>query len=334
MKILQLQVPFKLESGEVLPELAIGYHTYGELNAEGSNVVWVFHALTANSDPIEWWSGLVGEGKQFDPEKHFIVCANVLGSCYGTSGPLTVDVKTNLPYYSSFPQVTIRDIVKAHDLLRVELGIRKILIGIGGSMGGYQALEWAYSNPKLFENLILLVTSAAESAWGKAIHTTQRMAIETDPTWAEMTKEAGKKGMETARGIGMITYRNYAQFVASQSDHAPVLANSRAESYIRYQAEKLGKRFNAYSYWSLTNAMDSHDIGRNRSTLEEALSTIEAKCLVIGIETDFLCPVEEQKNLSANLKNSCYVEIQSPFGHDGFLIESEQISTAIKTFLA
>jgi homoserine O-acetyltransferase len=333
MKILQSQVPFKLESGEILPELTIGYHTYGTLNPEGSNVVWVFHALTANSDAAEWWSGLIGSEKQFDPAQHFIICANILGSCYGTSGPLVLNPETKKPYHSTFPRITIRDIVRAHEILRTELGISKIQIGIGGSMGGYQALEWAYSNPNLFQNLILLVTGAAESAWGKAIHTTQRMAIETDPTWKEMNQDAGKKGMETARGFGMITYRNYAQFVDSQRDESPVLTNSRAESYIRYQAEKLSKRFNAYSYWLLTNAMDSHDLGRGRSSLKVALSLIKTECLIIGVETDFLCPVAEQKKLSAGLINSTYVEIQSPYGHDGFLIESEQISEAISEFL-
>ena len=296
MEILHLQVPFKLESGEELADLQIGYHTYGKKAVDDSNVIWVFNALTANSDVQDWWGGLVGDGKIIDPQHHYIVCANILGSCYGSSGPLTINPKTNQPYYSTFPSITIRDMVKAHDLLRVHLGIEKIHLGIGGSMGGYQALEWSYFNPTLFDHLTLLVTGASESAWGKAIHTTQRMAIETDSTWKDLSPDAGKRGMETARGIGMLTYRNYAQYVASQSDLEPVLANWRAESYIRYQAQKLGKRFNAYSYWLLSNAMDTHHLGRGRSSLEEALKKVVSKTLVIGIKTDFLCPVEEQKN--------------------------------------
>lgn len=331
--LLHIQVPFKLESGE-LPELEIAYHTYGTKAEDDSNVIWVCHALTANSDAAEWWEGLIGEGKVLDPARHFIVCANIIGSCYGSSGPLSENPVTGQPYYASFPEVTIRDMARAHDLLRKHLGISKIHLTIGGSMGGYQVLEWAYLHPDVFDHLALLVTGSAESAWGKAIHTTQRMAIETDKTWRDNSNNAGKTGLETARGIGMLTYRNYAQYVATQSDAEPVLSDFKAESYIRYQGSKLAKRFNAYSYWLLTRSMDSHHLGRNRSSLKEALNRIKSKALVIGITTDFLCPVAEQKKLASGLPNAKYVEIDSPYGHDGFLIESEQISREISQFLS
>lgn len=328
------QQPFTLESGQQLPNVEIAYHTYGELNPQGSNVIWICHALTANSDPADWWNILVGEGKQFDPGKNFIVCANILGSCYGTSGPLTIDPGTKQPYYSSFPKVTIRDIVKAHILLREHLGIKKINVGAGGSMGGYQLLEWALVEPGAIENMILLTTSAKESAWGIAIHTAQRLAIETDPTWKDLSSSAGSAGLKTARAIGMLTYRNYETFIKEQDDPDDLKTdNYKVSSYINYQGDKLVKRFNAQSYWLITKAMDSHNIGRNRGSIEKILGTIKAKTLVIGISSDILCPLSEQKYLAQHIPGAKLAVIESSYGHDGFLIEGEKISKAIAEFM-
>jgi homoserine O-acetyltransferase len=325
--------PFQLEFDGTLPNVEICYHTYGELNAAKDNVVWVCHALTANSDAADWWEGLVGSNKVIDPSTHYIVCANIIGSCYGSSGPLTINPETGAPYYSDFPQVTIRDMVKAHLLLKTHLGIEKIHIGLGGSMGGYQLLEWTLMEENVFEHLVLTVTGAQESAWGKAIHATQRMAIESDPSWKDHTPEAGKNGMMTARGIGMLTYRNYDMYVRTQTDESFELGNYRADSYIRYQGEKLAKRFHAFTYWLLAHAMDSHDISRDRGTLEETLGSVNAKTLIIGVTSDILCPVQEQQKLEKNMPNATFKAIDSPYGHDGFLIEFEQISNAILAFL-
>ncbi|NJM25591.1 MAG: alpha/beta fold hydrolase, partial [Bacteroidia bacterium] len=178
MRIYKCKDNFSLENGTQLQGIEIAYHTYGSLNADKSNVVWVCHALTANSDVADWWSGVVGSGQVINPEKHFIVCANILGSCYGSTGPLSTNEITGLPYYSSFPLVTIRDMVNAHILLRKHLGIDKIHLLMGGSMGGYQAMEWCVMESSVIENLFLLATSAAESAWGIATHTAQRLSIE------------------------------------------------------------------------------------------------------------------------------------------------------------
>ena len=166
MNVYKHNQSFTLESGETLPALEIAYHTYGELNKKKNNVIWICHALTASSDAADWWSGLVGEGKAFDTKKYFIVCANILGSCYGSSGPLSENPATGKKYYSAFPQVTIRDMVNAHILLRKHLGIEKIFIGAGGSMGAYQILEWAVMEPKLFERTILMNTSAKRICMG------------------------------------------------------------------------------------------------------------------------------------------------------------------------
>jgi homoserine O-acetyltransferase len=324
--------PLKLEGGETLTSVDVVYHTAGTLNADKSNVVWFCHALTANSDVSDWWNSLCGEGKTFDPAKHFIVCANILGSCYGSSGPLSLNPATAKPFYSQFPQITIRDMVRVHMALRKHLNLGKINTIIGGSMGGYQVLEWALAEPALFDHLILVATGAHESAWGVAIHTAQRLGIETDPTWRELQPQAGSRGLKTARAIGMLTYRNYTAFVKTQTDLDHKLDNFKASSYIDYQGEKLVKRFNAYSYWLLTKAMDSHNVGRNRGSVEEALASIPTKTLIIGISSDMLCPVSEQKFMAQHIPQSHYVEIDSPYGHDGFLIEGKQIGDAITAF--
>ncbi|WP_192821913.1 homoserine O-acetyltransferase [Rufibacter sp. LB8] len=328
MNYFQNAQPFALEGGQTLPEITVGYHTFGQLNAKKSNVVWICHALTANSNAMDWWDGLVGENKVIDPAKHFIVCANILGSCYGTTGPLSVNPQTQEPYYASFPAMTIRDMVKAHILLREHLGLEKIQILAGGSMGGFQVLEWALAEPEVVENLFLLATSAAESTWSIGIHTTQRLMLEADGTWGEPSPTAGAKGLKAARALGTLTYRNYQILAQNQTDPDPEkLDNYRVSSYLNYQGDKLVNRFNAYSYWVLTKALDSHHLGRGRGgKLEPVLQKINQRTLIIGISSDILCPVQEQQFLAQHLPHATYVEIDSNYGHDGFIIEGEKIS--------
>ncbi|HSZ32856.1 MAG TPA: homoserine O-acetyltransferase [Puia sp.] len=327
--------PFPLENGQTLPAVRVGYHTYGNLNAAGDNVIWICHALTANSDVIRWWPGMVGETHFVNPEKYFIVCANILGSCYGSSGPLSEDPTNDKTYYSSFPPVTIRDMVKAHILLRKHLGIKKIRLLMGGSMGGYQVLEWSLMEPRLIHELFLIATSAAESAWGIAVHTAQRLAIEADPTWMDRNEEAGAKGLRAARGIGILTYRNYAIMKEKQSDpEINKLDNYKASSYISYQGNKLSRRFNAYSYWLLTKSMDSHNIARNRGAdLKKILAGISQRTLIVGITSDILCPVAEQEFLASNMPNAKLVIIDSLYGHDGFMVETEKIGHCLEEWI-
>jgi homoserine O-acetyltransferase len=324
-----------LESGSALPNLEIAYHTHGALNKRKNNVVWVCHALTANSNPSDWWGGLTGAGKMFTPEKYFIVCANILASCYGTSGPLSINPATGKKYHGSFPAVTIRDMANAHILLRKHLGIEKIFAAAGGSMGAYQIMEWELLEPGLIEHMILMNTCAKETAWAIAIHTAQRLAIEADSTWKNPSDNAGAKGLKAARAIGMLTYRNYEVFLKTQTDDAPnKIDDFRASSYISYQGDKLVNRFNAYSYWLLTKAMDSHNLARGRGRMEEALKQIQSKTLVIGISSDILCPVAEQKFISRHVPRAVFKEIDSPYGHDGFLVEGEKLTQLIRKFLA
>ncbi len=324
-----------LESGGTLPELTIAYTTYGLLNAEKSNVVWVCHALTANADAADWWKGVVGPQHVINPEKYFIVCANILGSCYGTSGPLTLNSTTGQPYYHSFPIVTIRDMVKAHILLRQHLGIEKIALLMGGSMGGYQALEWSVMENNIIEKLFLLATSPTESAWGIATHTAQRLAIEADATWQNPSPTAGSKGLKAARAIGMLTYRNYGIMVQQQTDtDTEKLDHYKASAYIQYQGDKLVQRFNAYSYWLLTKSMDSHHLGRGRGgKLEPILQNIQQPTLIVGISSDILCPLTEQEFLAQHIPNAQLIEIHSNYGHDGFMVESIIISEHLAKWL-
>ena len=332
MKLFKYQEPLLLECGVKLPGLEIAYETYGSLNAAKDNVVWICHALTANADVTDWWKGLVGENYLINPEKYFIICANIIGSCYGSTGPLSVNPLTGNKYYSSFPQVTIRDMVAAHILLRKELNISKIHLLMGGSMGGYQALEWAVMEPAIINKLFLIATSPSESAWGVAVHTAQRLAIEADQSWREDASDAGAKGLKAARAIGMLTYRNYTTFQERQTDPDPEkIDNFKASSYLNYQGDKLVKRFNAYSYWLLTKAMDSHHLGRGRGgELIDVLKTIQQPTFIIGINSDILCPLDEQQFMADHMPNAALYAIDSTYGHDGFIIETQQITHLLK----
>ncbi len=320
--------PFLLESGLLLCNLHIAYHTYGQLNKAKDNVIWICHALTANSDAADWWPGMVGPGKVFNTDTHFIVCANILGSCYGTTAT-GLFTNNELPTF-----ITIRDMVQVHIVLRKHLGIEKIQLVVGGSMGGYQTMEWAVAEPEIIQKQFLLVTGAAESAWGIAIHTAQRLAIEADATW--ILTNGGAKGLKAARAIGMITYRNYKQYMLSQSDvgDAEKTDNFKASSYINYQGEKLVSRFNAKCYWALTKSMDSHNLSRGRGgNIGEVLAQISQPTLIIGINSDFLCPTQEQQILASYLPNSQLHIIDSLYGHDGFLTEATKVSGILKEWM-
>jgi homoserine O-acetyltransferase len=324
----------KLENGKQLKDLQIAYQTYGKLNDKGDNVIWVCHALTANADVFSWWTGLFGRNELFNPEEHFIVCANVLGSHYGTTNPLSTNPVTGNPYYLSFPEYTIRDLVKAHQLLAKHLRIETIKVLIGGSLGGQQALEWAIMAKKEIENLVLLACNAVHSPWGIAFNESQRLAIAADRTFYAQKRDGGNKGLKVARSIALLSYRTYQAYGATQLESVnDKTGDFRASSYQNYQGEKLVKRFNAYSYWYLTKVMDSHNIGRGRHSIEVTLAEIKANTLVIGIQNDVLFPVTEQEFLAQHIPGASYHMVHSDYGHDGFLIETNALTSLISTFL-
>lgn len=334
LKTFNYQAPFELESGFVIPGYHLGYHTFGKLNADRSNIVWVFHALTANSNPIDWWPGLVGSGHLIDPERFFIVCVNMPGSCYGSLGPLSTNPVTGLPYYHSFPFFTTRDMIRSYQPLKDFLGIEKIKFGIGGSMGGQQLLEWAIEEPELFDHIVPIATNAFHSPWGRAFNASQRHCIELDPSWKSNNPESGIQGMKVARGIALISYRNQSTYNFYQADeNLNSLGPFKSESYQAYQGEKLASRFNAYSYYNLSQSMDSHQVGRGRNGMCAALNRIKAKTHLIGIQGDLLFTEKEQMFLEENIPGAKLEMIPSLYGHDGFLLEFDAIARIVSDFL-
>ena len=324
-----------LESGAVLPAVDITYDTFGTLNAAKDNVIWVCHALTANSDVADWWPHTVEEGRFLDPTRYFIVCANFLGSHYGTTSPLSVNPATGEKYYYDFPQITVRDMVKCHQLLAKHLGIERVKLLIGSSIGGFQCMEWAIAEPKFMESVALIATTTCTEPWAAAFNESQRMAIRTDRTWGERRDDAGIDGMAVARSIALISYRGGAAYNATQQDENPNEASftRRAHSYQQYQGEKLRRRFNAMSYYRLSEAVDSHNIARGRGSIAEALAKIEARVLVVAISSDILFPPEAHTPMREHIRDVEYHLIESEFGHDGFLVEHEKLNTIIQNFI-
>ncbi|MCB0663108.1 MAG: homoserine O-acetyltransferase, partial [Saprospiraceae bacterium] len=284
--------------------------------------------------PLEWWPDLVGPGKVIDTDAHFVVCANIIGSSYGSTNPDAINPATNKYYGTDFPLVTNRDIAKSFNLLRLHLKVDKVKLGIGGSMGGQQLLEWSILEPHVFEKITVLAANARHSPWGIAFNESQRMALTADPGFADYSNpEGGKAGLEAARAIAMLSYRNYKAYESTQSEQISQLDDFRASGYQRYQGQKLSKRFSPTCYWSLTRTMDSHDLGRNRGGVQKALRQIVAKTLIISISSDVLFPPSEQQTLYRYIPGSELVTIESDFGHDGFLVEGKKITQLLRQFL-
>ena len=331
---LHINHPFQLESGATLPSLTATYDTYGRMNAARDNVIFVCHALTANSDCADWWPGLVGEGDTLDPEKYFIVCVNMLGSSYGSTSPKTIDPETGKRYGLNFPLVTTRDHARFFALVADYLGIGQIRLLMGGSMGGQCAGEWACLQPGRIDLLCLLATNARHSAYGIAFNESQRMALRADASLGTDAPDAGKAGLEAARSMAVLSYRHYRTYDATQTQ--PDLNDFddfRASSYQRYQGYKLWMRFDPTCYYTLSRSMDTHNLGRGRGGEAAALSTIKAPTLIISIDTDILFPTEEQSLLSRYITDSRLEVMQSDYGHDGFLVETKTIGLLLADFL-
>jgi homoserine O-acetyltransferase len=325
---------WKTETGRVLQDPMLSYRIYGDLQDDSKPVVWVCHALTANDDPFEWWAGLFGENDLFNPIDFTIICVNMIGSCYGSIGPLSENPKTLKSYLHGFPLTTIRDNSNAFSRLADSLGLKKIDLLIGGSMGGQVALQWAVEEPNRFGRLALLATNATHSPWGIAFNQSQRMAIEADSTWGENTRDSGKEGMQVARSLALLSYRNYVCYDETQPrDAKDDLFTYRAQSYQTYQGEKIAKRFNAISYHRLSHTMDSHDISKGFGSIPAALERLEMPVLSISMEGDILFPPSEQIEIAEGAPFGKHISIPTTKGHDGFLIETERLSAVLKEFM-
>ncbi len=358
--------PFEMECGEILPEVQAAYETYGTLNENGDNAVLICHALTGDAHaagegvfPPEllknipfykamkdgqpgWCDAAVGPGKAFDTNRFFVISSNILGSCYGTTGPVSINPKTGKQYGAEFPDVTVRDMVRVQHKLIERLGVKKLAAVSGGSLGGMQALEWAVLYPEITGSIIPIATSAQHSAWAVAFNHLARQAVMNDPLWNNgYYEKQPEKGLALARQIGMISYRTDISFQARfgrnrQEEGSAGTGNGKlfqVESYLNYQGEKLVKRFDANAFLTITRALDSNDLARDRGSLEQALSLIKAPALCVGIDTDILYPAQEQREIAAGIAGAQYAEIKSKDGHDGFLIEFEQLQELVQKFL-
>ena len=355
--------PFALDGGKVLSSVSIAYESWGTLNEDATNAILICHAWTGDShvsgaaeegNPTPgWWEGVVGPGKAIDTNKWFVVCSNVIGGCQGSTGPATAHPEDGQLYGSRFPVITIRDMVRAQVRLTDMLGIRKWHSVVGGSMGGMQVLEWAVTFPDRVKTIIPIATCAQATAQQIAWGAIGRRAIRLDPKWRNgeyydaATGEGPWEGLAIARMLSQVTFRSDNVFnerfgralVDMDADYNGLGLWDRfeVEGYLDHHGDRLIRRFDTNSYLIIGKAMDLHDIARGRGTLDTAMSRIKAPTLVLGISSDILYPTYQQKQIHSMLTekgvDSTYVEIDSPHGHDAFLINFDQVGAPIKSFL-
>jgi len=328
--------PFSLELGGELPEVTVAYRTWGTLSAKRDNVVLVCHALTGSADADSWWSGMFGEGRAFDPSRDFIICSNVLGSCYGTTGPLSRNPRTGRHYGPDFPSITIRDMVRLQKLLLDSLGIAEIRMVVGASLGGMQVLEWGALYPEMVGGLVPMGASGRHSAWCIAQSEAQRQAIMADGDWNDGWYDPSSqpaRGLGAARMMAMCSYRSFGnfqdRFARRTSDDGELFD---VESYLHYQGEKLVSRFDANTYITLTRAMDRHDLGWGRGSYETVLEGFGMPVAVLSISSDVLYPKEEQEELARLIPGATIDYMHEPYGHDAFLISTDTVSRMVVEF--
>ena len=350
--------PLRLELGGELAQVAVAYETYGELNAKGDNAILVCHALTGSAHAAGvhereevpgWWDPLIGPGKAIDTNRFFVICPNVLGGCYGTTGPASLDPRTGRPYGIDFPRYTVRDMVHAQKLLLDELGVTRLVAAIGGSMGGMQVLEWAACYPEMLGAIVPIAVGARHSAWAIGMNEVARRAIMADPAWHDghyPLLQQPETGLGLARAIAMLSYRSFDSLESKFGRERTAVQGEPAKnglqalsksfeiaSYLSYQGVKLVQRFDANTYIHLTLAMDDFDLSDTRGHLSDVLQRLDMPALVMGISSDVLYPESEQRQLVEGLPNAHYARINSPHGHDAFLIEFPQVAARLRRFL-
>jgi len=329
----QVPHPFILESGVLLEQVQIAYRTWGTLDSSGSNAVLVCHAFTGSADVDRWWDPLLGKGRALDPQENFIVCSNILGSCYGTTGPTSINPRTGKPYGPNFPDINIRDMVRLQHVLIKALGIKSLRLVIGGSLGGMQVLEWALLYRDEVEVIAVIAASGKHSAWCIGLSEAQRQAIYADPAWQGgyyLQEQPPSQGLAIARMIAMVTYRSWQSFnerFARQRNENFAIAN-----YLNYQGQKLVERFDPNTYITLSRAMDHHDVTRGDQSYESVLRSIQQPTLIVAIESDILYPVIEQQELASLIPNSQLLFLNSYHGHDAFLMDMEELNNIVVFF--
>ena len=322
---------FHLESGETLEEVQVGYRTWGEPRSEA---ILICHALTGSADADEWWEGLFGPNRSFDPEQDFVIASNVLGGCYGTTGPTSLRPGTERWYGHDFPRVTIRDMVDLQAGLLDHLEVETLELVIGGSMGGMQALEWAAMYPDKVAGGVAIGVGSHHSAWSVAFSEAQRAAIWADPKFLDGDYQPGlgpDNGLAVARMIAMISYRGKANF-ESRFGRKTLEDEFEIQSYLRYQGQKLVGRFDANTYLRLVDAMDSHDLARGRGDMDQVLTGLKTPFLTVGISSDILYPATEVEELATGLPNARYQMLHAPQGHDSFLIDMANLDGIVSRF--
>ena len=339
-----------LESGEKLGPITIAYETYGKLNDRKSNAVLVLHALSGDAHaagPDGWWNNLIGSGKGIDTNKYFVVCSNAIGGCQGSTGPSSPNPKTGKPYGIDFPLVTIGDMVQAQVRLIDYLGIEKLLAVIGGSMGGMQVLQWMVSHPERIRSAIPIATTMKHTPQQIAFNEVGRQAIMADPDWkgGHYYKSAvPAKGLAVARMIGHITYMSdismaekFGRAIRKGREQFKFEAEFEVEGYLQHQGDSFVKRFDANSYLYITKAIDSFNIFNGNKKLGNIFKGVKAKVLVISFKSDWLYPSYQSQDIVKACKlsgvDSSYCEISSTYGHDAFLLETDQEAQLIKHFL-
>lgn len=350
--------PLRLDGGVLLSPVEIAYETYGTLAADGGNAILICHALTgdqhvASNHPITgkpgWWTRMVGPGKPIDPARHFVICANVLGSCMGSSGPATVNPATGAPWGMSFPVITIRDMVRAQAMLLDHLGVQRLKAVVGGSMGGMQALSWPATFPDRVEAAVVIASTARHSAQNIAFHEVGRQAVMADPRWnggAYYDGEPPASGLAVARMAAHITYLSEAGLTEKfgrklQAREAKTFgfdADFQVESYLRHQGLSFVDRFDANAYLYITRAMDYFDLAEEHGgVLANAFRGTKARFCLVSFDTDWLYPTRDSRSIVHALNAAgapvSFVELSSPFGHDAFLLDAPELNRVVDGFL-
>jgi len=328
---------FELEDGRTIDDVVIAYRTWGDITNAEDNAILICHALTGSADVDAWWPNIIGPGRAFDPAHDFIVCANILGSCYGTTGPVSPNPHNGGRYRADFPRVSVRDMVNLQRVLLDELGIERLELVTGPSLGGMQALEWAAMYPERVGSIVPIGVGGQHSAWCIGISEAQRAAIQADPNWNGgyySDDRPPAQGLAAARMMAVCTYRSWHSFDERFGRDKRSEEAYEVQSYLRHQGEKINDRFDANTYVTLTHAMHTHDLGRDRGQYHDVLASIRQPALVLSVSTDTLYPPHEQVALAELLPNARYQVLDSAHGHDGFLIETNDLADTISRFRA